>query len=259
MPATGITDAHFDPFQFVTAASPAYPNGGDGTLHANASFRFESKLKPLRIMPWGASITDGYLGTMAGYRGPLFKLLEQAQVAFQFVGSTTDNPGTVPLPREQQAHEGHSGFVIQAGTSGRAGIWDARQQWLGLMGSEPDLLLILIGTNDVALGYQLDTVSIRLDALVSSVLDARTGLAPRARVIIAQLPPINDAKLDAACVKYNQAIVSVVQAHRKKGEAITTVDMHAVVAKSELADTLHPNDVGYAKMAKVWFDAIQAL
>ena len=259
LPATGVTDAQFDPYEFVSAASPAFPNGGDGNSHANASFRGESKVKPLRIMPLGASITDGYEGTMAGYRGPLRTLLEAGGVVFQYVGSSVDNPGTMPLPREQQHHEGHSGYVIAAGTSGRAGIYDSREAWLGPSGSQADLFLIIIGTNDVDLNYQLDTAGDRLDALVTSILDSKLGLQPKARLILAQLPPINDATEDARCVTYNAAVRAVVAAHRAKGEAISTVDLHSAITLQDKADNLHPNDVGYGKIAQVWYDAIRAL
>jgi hypothetical protein len=34
------------------------------------------------------------------------------------------------------------------------------------------------------------------------------------------------------------------------------VDLHAAITTSELADKLHPNDIGYAKIAKVFFDAM---
>ena len=255
LPATGVADANFDPYEFVASASPAFPSGGDQNSHANASFRFESKLKPLRIMPLGASITDGYLGTMAGYRGPLKKLLDDATVTFQFVGSWTDNPGTVPLPREQQHHEGHSGYVIQAGTSGRSGIWDFRNEWLGPTGSQVDVFLIVIGTNDVDLNYKLDMAATRLDALVTALVE----LQPQAKIILAQLPPINDAAEDARCVTYNQAVVATVKAHHDQGEAITTVDLHSAITTAELADKLHPSDAGYAKVAKVFFDALQTL
>jgi lysophospholipase L1-like esterase len=255
LPATGVSDANFDPYEFVATASPAFPGGGDANTHANASFRFESKVKPLRIMPLGASITDGYLGTKAGYRGPLKQLLDEAKVTFQFVGSWTDNPGTPPLPREQQHHEGHSGYVIQAGTSGRSGIYDFRNEWLGPTGSQVDVFTIVIGTNDVDLNYKLDTAGARLDALVTALLE----LQPQAHVILAQLPPINDAAEDARCVTYNQAIVATVQAHAAKGEAVSTVDLHSAITTAELADKLHPNDVGYSKVAKVFFDAIQKL
>jgi lysophospholipase L1-like esterase len=259
LPATGITDANFDPYEFVSAASPAFPTGGDQSSHANASLRFESKLRPLRIMPLGASITDGYLGTMAGYRGPLKKLLDDAHVTFQFVGSWTDNPGSLPLAREQQHHEGHSGYVIQAGTSGRSGIYDFRNEWLGPTGSQADVFLIVIGTNDVDLDYKLDSAGQRLDALIDAILDPTTGLQPNAKIILAQLPPINDAAEDLRCVSYNKTIVATVDAHAKKGQAVTTVDLHSAITTSELADKLHPNDVGYAKVAKVFFDAIQKL
>lgn len=259
LPATGIGDGQFDPYEFVSAASPAYPSGGDGNLHANASLRFESKLKPLRIMPFGASITDGFLGTKAGYRGPLKQLFDDAKLPFQFVGSWTDNPGTMPLPREQQHHEGHPGYVIIGGTSGRAGIYDSRDAWLGPMGSEADVFLIVIGTNDVDLDYKLDTAGERLDSLIDAILDPTTGLQPKAKVILAQLPPINDTAEDARCVKYNATIAATVMAHQKQGQAITTVDLHAAITTAELADKLHPNDVGYTKIAKVFFDAIQKL
>jgi lysophospholipase L1-like esterase len=259
LPATGISDANFDPYEFVSAASPAFPSGGDQNSHANASLRFESKIKPLRIMPLGASITDGYLGTMAGYRGPLKKLLDDAKVTFQFVGSWTDNPGAVPLPREQQHHEGHSGYVIAAGTSGRSGVYDFRSEWLGPTGSQADVFLIVIGTNDVDLDYKLDSAGQRLDALIDAILDPTTGLQPQAKVILAQLPPINDAAEDLRCVSYNKTIVATVAAHAQKGQAITTVDLHSAITTGELADKLHPNDVGYAKVAKVFFDAIQKL
>jgi lysophospholipase L1-like esterase len=259
LPATGVSDAQFDPFEFVTAASPAFPSGGDANKHANASFRFESKLRPLRIMPLGASITNGFQGTMAGYRGPLQQLLDSAGVTFQFVGSYTDNPGKVPLPREQQHHDGHSGYVIQAGSSGRQGIYDFRNAWLGPTGSRADVILIVIGTNDVDLDYELATAGERLDALVSAILDPATGLQPQAKVILAQLPPIKDAAEDARCVTYNKAIVATVLAHQQKGEAVSTVDLHSAISTSELADKLHPNDVGYGKIAKVFFEAIQKL
>lgn len=259
LPATGVADAQFDPYEFVSAASPAYPSGGDGNLHANASLRFESKVKPLRIMPYGASITDGFLGTKAGYRGPLKALFDEAKQPIQFVGSWTDNPGTLPLPREQQRHEGHPGFVIIGGTSGRAGIYDSRNEWLGPTGSQADLFLIVIGTNDVDLDYKLDTAGERLDLLLDSILDPTTGLQPKAKVILAQLPPIKDPTEDARCVKYNATIAATVKAHQAKGQAVGTVDLHSAISTAELADKLHPSDVGYTKIAKVFFDAIQKL
>jgi lysophospholipase L1-like esterase len=126
---------------------------------------------------------------------------------------------------------------------------------LGPSGSQADVFLIIIGTNDVDLDYKLDTAADRLDALVTSILE----LQPKAKVILAQLPPINDAAEDVRCVNYNKAVASTVAAHQAKGQAVSTVDLHAAITTAELADKLHPSDVGYGKVAKVFFDAIQKL
>jgi lysophospholipase L1-like esterase len=186
-------------------------------------------------------------------------VFDAAKVPFQFVDSWTDNPGSVPLPREQQHHDGHSGYVIQAGTSGRSGIYDFRKEWLGPTGSQADVFLIVIGTNDVGLDYKLDMAGERLDLLLDAILDSTTGLQPKAKVILAQLPPIKDANEDVHCVSYKKTIAATVAAHAKKGQAVTTVDLHSAIAASELADNLHPNDIGYGKVAKVFLDAVQKL
>jgi hypothetical protein len=45
-----------------------------------------------------------------------------------------------------------------------------------------------------------------------------------------------------------------------KGDKIILVDQeHALIYPDDLADSLHPNDAGYAKMAQVWGDALEPL
>ncbi len=268
---TGVADANFDPFQFIDAASPAFPATGDANEHANASFRYESPVKPLRILSLGGSITNGVKGTLAGYRGPLKNLLDAAGIAFQYVGSKVDNPGT--LPREQRHHDGHPQFLIAspdaAGRDGLAdpdgkntsqpGLYDSRVQLLGPTGSQADLILIVIGTDDVDQDNQLDTAGNRLDALVTAILDPAIGLQPNAKVILAQIPPFKDPAADQRCVAYNEALRSVAQAHQDQSQAIITVDLHSALATADLADNTRPNDAGYAKIAKVFFDAIRAI
>ena len=142
-------------------------------------------------MPLGDSITDGIGGTNAGYRAALHGLLTQSQVSFQFVGSAFNNPGTLPL--DQIHHEGHSGFAITAGTSGREGISDNIATWLGPTGADPNVILMMIGTNDVDIQYDLTHAQGRLDALVTRISDKTDGLKPNARLIVAQIVPIANA------------------------------------------------------------------
>lgn len=117
-----VANGGFDPYLFTSAGSPSFPAGGDGNNHSSVSFHFTSTDPPpppaggLKIMPLGDSITDGVGGTNAGYRGTLNTLLNNAGITHQFVGSATDNPGS--LPADQQHHEGHSGYTITGGGRG---------------------------------------------------------------------------------------------------------------------------------------------
>jgi lysophospholipase L1-like esterase len=178
--------------------------------------------------------------------------LDAAGLSAQLVGTADDNSGA--LPADERHHEGHSGWVISAGSSGRDGLFEHVAEWLGPGGVHPDVVLLMIGTNDVDLAYDLEHVGARLDALVTRL---RT-LAPQARVIVAQLVPVNDADEDARARGYNEIVAAIVAQHRAAGEDIRLVDMHAAVTLADLSDKLHPNEAGYAKMAQVWFDAIVA-
>ncbi len=254
--STGVRHLDFDVFQGTESQSPTFPANGDGNQHSAASFRYTSATsKFVKLMPLGASITEGVGSSGGGYRAQLGKLLDQAGVAHQFVGSMTNNTG--PLGKDQVHHEGHSGSVITAGETKRPGITDNIERWLGPNGVDPDIILLLVGTNDVDLDNKLSEAPSRMSHLLSMILDKDTGLRPHAKVILARLPPINDDSEDARCVKYNDGIAETALEHAARGEDVTVVDMHPVVdRKTQLSDKLHPNDAGYANIAKVWFDAI---
>ena len=95
----------------------------------------------LDIMPMGDSITYGDRGMDAGYRGPLFNLLNPVATGFTYVGSLTTVQANQSLPANQLHHEGHSG-------------WTAAQLTAGNFlapgnGVDPDVILLQIGTNDL--------------------------------------------------------------------------------------------------------------
>ncbi len=253
---TGIVDAQFDPYQFVTAASPSFPTAGDGNNHSSASLRYKTTHPQFaRILPFGDSITLGTGGTNAGYRAALGALLDGRGFAHQFVGVAADNPGN--LSRDQSHHEGHSGFVIRGGNGApRDGIADFVDSWFGPTGVEPDIILLMIGTNDVDTNYDLANAGARLDALVTKISDKTTGLRPSARLIVAQLVPVNDTAEDNLAKAYNAQVATVVAQHAAAGESVSLVDMHSALGAADLFDKLHPNDSGYGKMADVWCKAI---
>jgi lysophospholipase L1-like esterase len=92
---------------------------------------------PIRIMPLGDSITFGMGSTTgSGYRAELWRrLVEQSGYGVDLVGSA--RTGTLP----DIDHEGHSGWTI-------AQLSDSVDGWLAA--ATPDVVLLHIGTNDVA-------------------------------------------------------------------------------------------------------------
>src|SRR5207237_6635 len=119
------------------------------------------------IMPLGDSITDGF-NLPPGYRQDLYTLLRGGGYDFTYVGSATDRSTPTLDAAGQQHHEGHSGYVIkdlgpapptaftQAYTP-PGSIADNLNTWLDpCTGPNPNFILLMIGTNDVAFKYYLN-------------------------------------------------------------------------------------------------------
>jgi hypothetical protein len=222
-------------------------------------------------MPLGDSITDGFQSVQGGgYRSVLYTQLKNAGYSFTFVGSATDNSG--PLPAGEQHHEGHSGYVIQSRDpsdpnptgSGRSGILDNLNTYIGASGAAPDYILLMIGTNDVDLNYfpgspQGSEQGNRLATLINAISNKTTGLRPSAHLIVAELTPTGSSSENVLISDFNTYVASDVAAAQSLGENVSLVDMYSALnPATDLADSLHPNDSGYAKMASVWTKGIEA-
>jgi lysophospholipase L1-like esterase len=206
----------------------------------------------LRILPLGDSITCGDGGTNAGYRAELATLLSAAGQPFRFVGTSCDNPGT--LRGDQVWHEGHPGWLIRGDGTGREGLADHVSRWQRAK-LAPDVILLMIGTNDVAMGQPPSSAAARLDELVDMLID-EDGLAPHGRLLLAQLTPILDADADVRVRAFNAHLAELVARRAADGQTVRSVDMHGLLGPADMADALHPNDAGYRKIARAWFDAL---
>jgi len=225
-----------------------------------ASYSAVSAAGDLRVMPLGDSITFGYPN--GGYRPHLYDLLTAASYGnIQFVGSETSCPGT--LPSNAIHHEGHSGYMITSGTTSdgvsRGGLTDNIGTWLGAGGADPNVVLLMIGVNDIANDYECGTAPDRLSGLISMISNQTTGLKPNAQLIVAQIAPTAVDGINARIEAYNADVASVVSAHRALGENVSLVDMYSALNPSTdiSADLIHPNQNGYDKIADVWFEGIQ--
>jgi lysophospholipase L1-like esterase len=210
------------------------------------------------ILPLGDSITWADLPPGGGYRVELFHQTLANNQLITFVGSQTNGPDTVdgkPFPRSS---EGHSGYTIDTG-GGRIGISTVVDASLATY--RPNVVLLMIGTNDVDLSLDLTNVANRLGALLDRIIDA----APNAMVVVAKITPTMTDSTNARVQAYNDAITALVQQRMTAGKHLLTVDMYAAFTAypsyrtALLNDNLHPNLTGYSLMGQVWYAAIKEL
>ncbi|GAA4258288.1 GDSL-type esterase/lipase family protein [Dactylosporangium darangshiense] len=191
--------------------------------------------RPIRIMPLGDSITYG-VGSPTGssYRAALWnRLAVQAGYAIDFVGS--QRSGALP----DTDNEGHSGWRIDEIAANVDG-------WLATY--QPDVVLLHIGTNDMNQNYDVGNAPARLAALVDRILADR----PAATVLVAKIVPALDPAIQARINAFNAAVPPALA-----GKARTRLVDLSGLASSDLNDTLHPNDAGYAKMAVRWYAGLE--
>jgi lysophospholipase L1-like esterase len=207
-------------------------------------------------MPLGDSITDG-VGSSDGasYRSKLFHLALMNGKKLTFVGSHDSGPDMVdgvPFPKHQ---EGHSGWTIDDG-GGRSGLYPKVQEWL--TNTPPDIVTLMIGTNDVNLKLDLAMAPNRLGLLIDRI----NMYAPNALVVVAQIVPSKDDGENVDTVAYNGAIPALVKQRADQGKHVISVDMYGAFTADAnykndyMNDTLHPKDAGYVVMASTWYAAI---
>ena len=197
----------------------------------------------IKIMPLGDSITYGMgSSTEGGYRFQLWNDLRVRGFPIDFVGSLQSGPAS--FDRES---EGHPGWTINQ---------IAAQVINWLMTYRPHIILLHIGTND----FVRNDDPTQAPARLSQLLNLITTTLPGATVIVAQILPLpRSARLNAEVVAYNATIPSIVQADVAQHKHVEYVDMYHAVPPSMLPDQIHPNDAGYALMAKVWLYALLPL
>lgn len=215
-----------------------------------------------KIMPFGDSITDGYLAQRGGYRIPLFQRAHLEGKHLTFVGSATNGPTTVDGVPFPQHHEGHSAYTINdepLPTPAHKGISPFVKT--SIPNYKPDIVLLMIGTNDVDNSIDLPNVPTRLGALIDSIiaLDAHT------LIVVAQITPTMQDPLNARIQTYNAAIPAVVKSRADAGKHVVLVDMYNAFVSDKayrmtlLFDRLHPNIAGFQKMADTWNSVIHDL
>ncbi|WP_437587720.1 SGNH/GDSL hydrolase family protein [Sorangium sp. So ce1000] len=194
---------------------------------------------PCKVLPLGDSITFG-LGFDGGYRVELFHLAHQDGHEITYTGTQQMNGPAmvdgVPFPRN---HEGISGETIQQ---------IANRVPTPALRDIPHIVLLHAGTNDM---YQNPNGA---DTRLGALLDELIADAPDALIVVSNIIPFpNGANAVSA---YNAKVPGVVQERANKGAHVLFVDQFKDFPTSELGDGVHPNQTGYARMARAWYAAI---
>ncbi|HEY3496657.1 MAG TPA: SGNH/GDSL hydrolase family protein [Polyangiaceae bacterium] len=215
---------------------------GTGTAGTGGSTGFDPcpASGPCKILPLGDSITDG-IGFSGGYRVELFHLALEDDKEITFVGGSMNGPSMVDGVTFPKAHEGHSGWTIQ--------------QIDGIVPSpaltpDPNIILLHIGTNDM---YQNPNgAPDRLGTLIDQIVQE----LPDTLLVVSNIIPL---PMSASAVNtYNAAVPGIVNARKDAGKHVVLVDQFTGFPTNELGDGVHPNQAGYARMARAWYPAISA-
>jgi len=210
---------------------------------------------PCRVLPLGDSITFGVGGSPGGYRVPLFRIARTNGRDLTFVGRLRNGPPSVDDRAFPGGHEGNPGYTVEA-CRDRAGILPLVPG--ALAAARPHVVLLMIGTNDVAAGCDLAKSLAALERLVALV----EGSTPEPTLVLANLVPSRDEAFDARATPYTAAISKLVAEHAARGKKVRLADTMAAFTAvpgyraALLADALHPNDAGYAVMAGAWARAM---
>ena len=217
------------------------------------------------IWPVGDSLTSGF-NVAGGYRTQLYNDLTAAGQAVNFVGSSTADAAPLLSSVGETNHDGHSGWFIADASSSTVdngkGILENVATWYAGIAERPDIILLMIGTNDINRGNFVSTAPGRLNTLVTRL----AVLAPDARIIVGSIPTAKEdnaykgstvTHLDAAIRDFNAGVVTTVGYQASLGRRVEFLDVYGAMDLADLSgDGLHFTKAGYNKLGSVWAGAI---
>jgi len=205
----------------------------------------------IKVLPFGDSNTQGGFLNQGSYRTQLglnlkgdYDPVTTQRYLVNFVGSQY-NYGD---------HEGHSGWK----TTDLNGIAD----WV-LTRYQPDIILLMIGTNDFYFNFTVAQTYANYNTLLSSIFSA----SPKVKILASAVPHINATRcasyimgpcplnMEPNIEAFNLQLPNLIQQYVTAGHDIYFVNMPAeagFVPSDYWTWGIHFNVTGYAKMANVW-------
>ena len=192
-------------------------------------------------MPLGASITWGSKSSHGnGYREYLHEFLTEAGYDVDMVGSR------------------QSGSMVDNDVEGWPGarIDQVHDHALDSVSKLlPNIITLNAGSNDCMQDYHTDNASSRMNNLIQDLW----SMVPKSTIILSTLTPNTEPVAEDCAQRVNRQLKELVRNHQDDSKRIVLADMRGNegLELEDLADHVHPNDAGYNKMARLWFEAIQ--
>jgi len=226
----------------------------------------------VRIMPLGDSIThEDYRdpamdaanaeANRTAYRADLWYALQSDNYNVDFVGEF--ETGQDVLPPFDYAHQGENGLHDEEMA---ANVYDY------LTANPADIVLLHIGTNGLIGDESADDVEDTLNEIDRYESEKGTHV----KVVLARIiscwkdwnntaagvsDQCDDTKVSAIQTFNNNVETMARDRITNNGDDIVIVDMESnagiVYDSTDMTDDLHPNATGYAKMANVWYEALE--
>jgi len=209
-----------------------------------------------RIMPLGDSITQGSsgdstpTGQQVGYR-------QKLDLDLYDLGRDGDTDYLIDMVGSLAAgtdfafdwdHEGHSGALAdQIGNNVSDYLTD----------NPADVILLHIGTNDIAAGQTADDISDEVNSILNAVYTA----SPKVVVLLAEIIGRTDSSTwNDETIALNNLLIDLVDGRNSTNpdEQLILVDQYGALSYPDdiEGDGIHPTAIGYQKMATVWYDAL---
>lgn len=196
--------------------------------------------EPVKIMPLGDSIT----GSPGCWRALLWRdLTENGYSDIDFVGTQSLQGCGFTYDGE---HEGHGGFLAtDVASSNQLVSW--------LSATNPDIVLMHFGTNDVWCNLSPDQI---LDAFTTLVTQMRDN-NPNMIIFVAQIIPVapeSCPECPQRTIEFNDAIPAWAAELSTTSSPIIVVDhWTGFDPATDTYDGVHPNDLGIEKLADNWY------
>ncbi|MEN6517811.1 MAG: SGNH/GDSL hydrolase family protein [Methanospirillum sp.] len=210
-----------------------------------------------RIVPLGDSLTrsmpdtdDG--GVHPSYRYWLWEKLNDNDYDVDFVGSSsTPSFSGYSFDRDNEGHGGYRIGDIVNGISGEGRL----SSWLS--GYDPDVAIVLIGTNDVLWDTPMDKRFSNLGRLVDTLRDRNPEIA----IFIGKLPPTGDAERNEiqGLIEFNSRLPGWASGESTSRSPIRVVDLYSGYDgrdDNQEPRYIHPDESGEKKIANKFYSAL---